>query len=89
MPDPKLTPDPLTTRYARALLDLPRGSTALEVLSVVTDLRTRLALFEVQAVAAARREGRTWDEIGALVGMSRQNAYRKYGAADPRRDSER
>jgi hypothetical protein len=78
--DPLLTPDPLTTRYAQALLDQPEGSTALDVLRAVTDLKVRLALFEVQVVAAARREGRTWEEIGNVVGMTRQNTFRKFRA---------
>lgn len=84
MPNPFLTPDPLTTRSARALLDPPEGSTALEVLSIVTDLKAGLEVFEAAVVFAARTEGRTWDEIGRVVGMTRQNTYRKFSPTQPR-----
>ena len=84
MPNPFLTPDPLTTRSARALLDPPEGSTALEVLSTITDLKAGLAVFEAAAVFAARTEGKTWEEIGSVVGMTRQNTRRKFGEAMPR-----
>lgn len=83
MPSLLLTPDPLTTRHARALLDLPEGSTALEVLSTVTDLKASLDLYEHQVVFAARTEGKTWDEVGRVVGMTRQNAFRKFSASQP------
>lgn len=84
MPNPFLTPDPLTTRSARALLDPPEGSTALEVLSTVADLKAGLDIFEAAVVFAARTEGKTWDEIGRVVGMTRQNTYRKFAASQPR-----
>lgn len=92
MPNPFLTPDPLTTRSARALLDLPEGSTALEVLSTVTDLKAGLAVFEAAVVFAARTEGKTWEEIGGIIGMTRQNTRRKFAPLQPRlgtKDSER
>jgi len=35
------------------------------------------------AVRVARREGRTWSEIGAMLGVSKQAAQRKYGPISP------
>ena len=40
------------------------------------------------AVHAARAQGRSWNEIGTLLGMSRQAAFKRYGRpADPRNGS--
>lgn len=36
-----------------------------------------------EAVAAARRARRSWSEIGAMLGVSKQAAQRKYGRAQP------
>ncbi len=33
----------------------------------------------LEAVRAARRANRTWSEIGAMLGVSKQAAQRKYG----------
>lgn len=33
----------------------------------------------VEAVRAARRSDRSWSEIGAMLGVSKQAAQRKYG----------
>lgn len=39
----------------------------------------------VDAVAAARRDGRSWAEIGGLLGMTRQAAFKRFGTpTDPR-----
>lgn len=32
------------------------------------------------AVRTARREGRSWSEIGAMLGVTKQAAQRKYGS---------
>ena len=34
-----------------------------------------------EAVVAARRSNRSWSEIGAMLGVSKQAAQRKYGPA--------
>jgi len=84
MPNPFLTPDPQTARAARTLLDPPEGSTPLEVLGTITELKSRLAAFEAVVVFAARNENATWDAIGGVVGMTRQNTRRKFAAMQPR-----
>jgi hypothetical protein len=33
----------------------------------------------LEAIRAARRANRTWSEIGAMLGVSKQAAQRKYG----------
>ena len=35
------------------------------------------------AVADARKRGRSWLEIGGMLGVSKQAAHRKYGATTP------
>lgn len=42
----------------------------------ISDAETRL----VEAVAGARRQGRSWAQIGAVLGVSKQAAQRKYHA---------
>jgi hypothetical protein len=50
-----------------------------------TDLGRLIRLAEVVDVAAVRavywmrQNGRTWEEIGALVGISKQGAIRRWG----------
>lgn len=40
----------------------------------------------IEAVAAARAQGRTWADIGEELGMSRQAAFKRFGEpVDPRR----
>lgn len=67
------------------------GVSAEELVSVDTDVlrhlaqladqRTRLESDLREAVIAARRSDRSWAEIGAMLGMSKQAAQRKYGRA--------
>lgn len=44
----------------------------------VSDAEQRLR----EAVAAARAAGDPWSAIGAMLGMSKQNAHRKFGRTD-------
>lgn len=56
------------TGVLRQLADLAEQRTTLE-----SDLR--------DAVIVARRANRSWSEIGAMLGVSKQAAQRKYGRA--------
>ena len=50
-------------------------------LRVVAGLREgsrSLEQWQRKAVAAAREQGRTWDEIGAACGVSRQAAWERF-----------
>ena len=54
----------------------------MEVLRVIAGLaesRERVDGELVEAVIAARDVGRTWSEIGAMLGVSKQAAQRRYG----------
>ena len=54
------------------------------VLRHLADLAEQRATLESelrQAVAAARQSARSWSEIGAMLGVSKQAAQRKYGRA--------
>ena len=50
----------------------------------VAELAEQRELLEddlTQAVVSARRSGRSWSEIGLMLGVSKQAAQRKYGPA--------
>jgi hypothetical protein len=48
-------------------------------LRAVVALRRLADQVESQQVAAARRLGWSWDQIGDALGVSRQAAHKKYG----------
>lgn len=54
----------------------------VEALADITLLRQLLTQAEAAAVKAARREGRSWSEIAASVGMSRQSAWERWRDLD-------
>ena len=51
----------------------------LRRLAKLVDQRQALDSEITQAVHAARRGNRSWSEIGAMLGVSKQAAQRKYG----------
>jgi hypothetical protein len=51
----------------------------LRQLAKLTDQRAELDREIAQAIHAARRANRSWSEIGAMLGVSKQAAQRKYG----------
>ena len=51
---------------------------ALRAISEIADRRNRLDSVLTDAVRSARRDGRSWSEIGAMLGVSKQAAQRKY-----------
>lgn len=63
--------DPKTMRDGKHLREIAAAHQAAE------DADTRLRA----AVAAAREAGDSWTMIGVALHTSKQNAYRKYGAA--------
>ena len=52
---------------------------ALRQLAKLTDQREALDRAITEAVHAARQANRSWSEIGAMLGVSKQAAQRKYG----------
>ena len=50
----------------------------LKAIAQYADRRDRLETALTDAVRAARRNGRTWSEIGTMLGVSKQAAQRKY-----------
>jgi len=56
-----------------------RTKLPLEVLREVAKYQRYLAAIERRTVQAARSEGRTWDEIGAAIGVSRQASWKRWG----------
>lgn len=59
--------------------DAVKSMSPLEMLAFTVATAAHLRLYEAECVAAARKSGATWEEIGRVVGMPRQNAQRKYG----------
>ena len=54
-------------------------TSALRQLAKLADQREALDSEVTDAVHAARRANRSWSEIGAMLGVSKQAAQRKYG----------
>jgi hypothetical protein len=56
-----------------------KDSTVLQRVSRLASEREAVELDLFDAVHAARETGRTWSEIGAMLGVSKQAAQRKFG----------
>ena len=56
----------------------------LEALRELSRADVELEVLRRERVAAARRQGATWDQIGESLGMSRQSAW-EYYTREPRR----
>lgn len=54
-------------------------SKALRAIAELADRRAEIDQALEEAVRSARRAHRTWSEIGAMLGVSKQAAQRKYG----------
>jgi hypothetical protein len=59
-----------------------KGEAALQALSDIGLLRRLLDQAETVAVPAARRAGRSWAEIAARLGVTRQSAWEKWREMD-------
>ena len=53
-------------------------SDPLRVIAGIREGSRSLDEWQRKAVAAAREQGRTWDEIGAACGVSRQAAWERF-----------
>jgi predicted ATP-dependent protease len=51
---------------------------ALKAIAEFADRRERLEASLTEAVRTARHAGRSWSEIGTMLGVSKQAAQRKY-----------
>ncbi len=51
---------------------------ALKAIAEFADRRERLEVALADAVRTARHTGRSWNEIGTMLGVSKQAAQRKY-----------
>ena len=57
----------------------PADTTALQAITRLTDVRKEIDAAILEAVREARRHCRTWAEIGAMLGVTKQAAQHKYG----------
>ena len=55
-------------------------TTALRQIAEIAQRRDAAETALTNAVMAARRAGRSWSEIGSMLGVSKQAAQRKYRA---------
>ncbi len=53
---------------------------ALRAIADLVDRRSEVDEQITEAVASARRANRSWSEIGAMLGVSKQAAQRKYSS---------
>jgi hypothetical protein len=61
--------------------DLVEAKTAaLRTIAQLADQRDDIDTALLQAIRDARRADRSWSEIGAMLGVSKQAAQRKYAA---------
>ena len=51
---------------------------ALRLIAELTEQRSELDQALIEAVRSARQAHRSWSEIGAMLGVSKQAAQRKY-----------
>jgi hypothetical protein len=51
---------------------------SLRTIAELAEHRSELDAALIEAVRAARRSDRSWSEIGAMLGVSKQAAQRKY-----------
>ena len=77
-------------RIARALADdvepddlVAVDTSVLRQLAQLADQRAELDNAVTEAVRAARRAHRSWSEIGAMLGVSKQAVQRKYNRRVP------
>ena len=57
----------------------PADTSALQAITKLTDLRREIDAAILEAVREARRQCRTWAEIGTMLGVTKQAAQHKYG----------
>jgi hypothetical protein len=75
-------PQKATIKKLRQVLEeLESASQPLEALAHARRLREAAEAMEVALVAQARDQRRTWTEIGAVYGTSKQGAQQRFRAA--------
>ena len=71
--------------YLLAAPVLKSGNNPIELVSAAEQIRYGAEALMTAAVQQAREAGRTWQEIGQALGVSRQAAFQRYGKPiDPR-----
>lgn len=67
-------------RATKALRDLGKPTKPLEQLDAARRLREAADVIEQEAVDAARADGRTWTEVAAVYGLSKQAVQQRFRA---------
>ena len=55
----------------------------IEVLKIVASFHEYFCSIEQEAIRVARAQGRTWNEIGAALGKTRQAIWQRVGSRSP------
>lgn len=74
--------DPVRVDQKEATGQLRRGFTVLDGITRLRNLQSLLghvASLIDEAVGVARADGRTWEEIGDALGISKQAAWERFG----------
>jgi hypothetical protein len=70
-------------RASKALRDNHKRQLPLEKLDAARRLREAAEVLEQEAATAARAAGKTWTEIAAVYGMSKQAAQQRFRPRPP------
>lgn len=67
---------------SRAIAAIRDLDDPLQRLDATRQAREEVERLELDAVSASRRAGKTWTEIGALYGLTKQGAQQRFRRAD-------
>ena len=59
-----------------------RGADPIDVLRAASQFQRYFEAVQGAAAKAAHRDGRTWDEIGQALGISRQAAWERFATSE-------
>ncbi len=77
-----------SAKHVRHALEAVEGASgALELLAAARELRESADALEIAAVGEARNHGRTWTQIGAVYGTTKQGAQQRFRGALARENS--
>lgn len=60
----------------------------LDVITMLDELRTACESYLRNVVAAARRDGASWSQVGSALSVSKQTAYSRYGSTIEERNGQ-
>ncbi|MGO8863621.1 MAG: hypothetical protein ACLQRH_23090 [Acidimicrobiales bacterium] len=61
----------------------------MEVLAAIASFQQYFKAIERQAIQAARAQGHSWQEIGTILGKSKQSVWERIGRTLPEEDADK